>query len=67
MYRMRAQLHVGSNADTTVFFKMREGEDGAHDAVATFSSNSISFHTHTGRQKVKRSQDSHKRIYLDKG
>ena len=41
-------------AHTTAFRKRREGENGAVDAVATYSSNAVSFHTHTGRQKAKR-------------
>ena len=40
--------------DTTALCRRREGENGAVDAVATYPSNAVSFHMHTGRQKAKR-------------
>ena len=47
--------------DTAALCRRREGENGAVDAVATYPSNAVSFHMHTGRQKAKRGQNSHKR------
>ena len=40
--------------DTAALCRRREGENGAVDAVATYPSNAVSFHMHTGRQKAKR-------------